>query len=117
MSDIKRLHVEKRYSDAAIYNGVVYLAGQVPNDTSADIAGQTRQVLDMVDQLLAESASDKSKILMAQIFLSDLADYDGMNSAWDEWVAVNHAPPRATIQAKLANPAWKIEVVVTAAAY
>ncbi len=117
MSDIKRLHVEKRYSDATIYNGVVYLAGQVPNDTSADIAGQTRQVLDMVDQLLAESGSDKSKILMAQIFLSDLADYDGMNSAWDEWVAVNHAPPRATIQAKLANPAWKIEVVVTAAAY
>ncbi len=115
MSNIKRINVEKRYSDVAVYNGVAYLAGQVPTDSSMDIVGQTRQVLQVIDQLLAEAGSDKSKILMVQIFLSDLADYDGMNSAWDEWVAVHHAPPRATMQAKLADPLWKVEIVVTAA--
>ncbi len=115
MSNIKRINVERRYSDVAVYNGVAYLAGQVPHDASTDIVDQTRQVLQIIDQLLAESGTDKSKILMVQIFLSDLADYDGMNSAWDEWVAVNNAPPRATVQAKLANPAWKVEIVVTAA--
>lgn len=115
MSNIKRINVEKRYSDVAVYNGVAYLAGQVPHNADADIVGQTRQVLQLIDQLLADSGTDKSKILMAQIFLSDLADYDGMNSAWDEWVAVNNAPPRATVQAKLAHPLWKVEIVVTAA--
>lgn len=115
MSNIKRLNVEHRYSDVAIYNGVAYLAGQVPADATAGIVVQTRQVLQTIDQLLAASGTDKSKILMAQIFLSDLADYDGMNSAWDEWVAADNAPPRATVQAKLANPAWKVEIVVTAA--
>ena len=115
MSNIKRLNVERRYSDVAVYNGVAYLAGQVPVDATADIVGQTRQVLQIIDQLLTESGTDKSKILMAQIFLSDLADYDGMNSAWDEWVAVDNAPPRATVQARLARPEWKVEIVVTAA--
>lgn len=115
MSNIKRVNVERRYSDVAVYNGVAYLAGQVPTDSSAGIEGQTAQVLQVIDDLLAQVGSDKSKILMAQIFLSDLADYDGMNSAWDSWVAVNNAPPRATVQAKLANPAWKVEIVVTAA--
>ena len=69
----------------------------------------------MVDTLLARAGSDKSKILMAQIFLPNLADFDGMNAAWDAWVAPGNAPPRATVQAMLANPAWKIEMVVTAA--
>ena len=115
MTHIKRINVESRYSDVAVYNGVAYLAGQVPEDSSADIEGQTTQVLQIIDGLLAQVGSDKSKILMAQIFLSNLADYDGMNSAWDNWVAENNAPPRATVQAKLANPAWKVEIVVTAA--
>jgi enamine deaminase RidA (YjgF/YER057c/UK114 family) len=114
---IKRFNVENRYSDMAIFNGVAYLAGQVANDLSQDIQGQMRQVLDIIDHLLAQANSDKSRILMAQIYLADLADYAGMNVVWDEWVAdiKGNAPPRATVQAKLANPQYKVEVVITAA--
>lgn len=112
---IKRLHVAARYSEAAIHNGTVYLAGQVADDATQDIKGQTAQVLAAVDKLLAEAGSDKSRLLMAQIFLPDLDDYAGMNEVWDSWVAPGQTPPRATVQAQLANPAWKIEVVITAA--
>jgi enamine deaminase RidA (YjgF/YER057c/UK114 family) len=69
----------------------------------------------MVDKLLAEARTDSAHILMAQIFLADMADFAGMNEVWDDWVAPGDAPPRATVQAKLAKPEWKIEVVVTAA--
>lgn len=115
MSDIKRLHMAARFSDTAVFNGVVYLAGQVPSDSAQDMAGQAREVLETIDRLLNEVGSDKSRILMAQIFLPDLTDYAAMNAVWDQWVVAGHAPPRATVQAQLANPAWKIEVVVTAA--
>jgi enamine deaminase RidA (YjgF/YER057c/UK114 family) len=114
---VQRFHVGDRLSEMAIHNGTAYLAGQVPDDASQDIAGQTRQVLGMVDKLLAEAGSDRSRILMAQIFLADMADFDEMNAVWDEWIAQvkGHAPPRATVQATLGRPEWKIEVVVTAA--
>ncbi len=115
MSTLKRLHVEKRYSEAAIYNGVVYLAGQVPDDATLDIRGQTREVLAYIDKLLEEAGSDKHHILMAQVFIADMADYAGMNEAWDAWVADGNAPPRATVEARLANPGWRVEIVVTAA--
>lgn len=113
--DIKRLHVGKRLSEVAIHNNTVYLAGQVADDTSLDIAGQTREVLAHVDRLLAESGSDKTCILSMQIYLADLADFDGMNDEYDAWVPSGHTPPRATVQARLANPDWRIEVVVVAA--
>ena len=112
---IKRLDVGSRLSEAAVHNGTAYLAGQVPTDPSLDIQGQTAQVLAAVDALLARVGSDKSKILMTQIFLADLADFSGMNAVWDTWVVPGHTPPRATVHAALADPAWKIEVVVTAA--
>lgn len=112
---IQRFDVGARLSEMAIHNGTVYLAGQVPEDGSLDIEGQTQQVLAAVDALLARAGSDKTKILMAQIFLSNLADFDGMNRVWDAWVARGHTPPRATVQAQLARPQWKIEMVVTAA--
>lgn len=115
MSAILRLHPGPRYSEACIHAGTIYLAGQVPNDTSQDIEGQTREVLDMVERLLLEAGSDKSHILMAQLYLSDMADYAGMNRVWDQWVVPGCAPPRATVQAQLANQEWRIEVVVTAA--
>lgn len=113
--DIERLHVGKTLSEAAIYNGVIYLAGQVAEDLSRDIAGQTREVLGHIDRLLAEAGSDKSRILMCQIFLADLKDFAAMNAVWNEWVAEGNAPPRATVQAALAKPEWRIEMVVTAA--
>ena len=115
MSDLQRLHVAARYSEAAIFNGVVYLAGMVPEGGATDIRGQTADVLAQVDQRLAEAGSDKTRILRAQIYLADIADITAMNEVWDAWVAAGHAPPRATVQAALANPQYRIEIVVTAA--
>ncbi len=115
MPTLQRFDVGARMSEMAVHAGTVYLAGQVAADESQDIAGQTRQVLAAVDALLARAGSDKTRILRAQIFLADMADFAAMNAVWDAWVAAGHAPPRATVQAALANPAWKIEVVVTAA--
>lgn len=115
---VQRYHVGQRLSEMAVHNGTLYLAGQVPDDATQDIRGQTAQVLGMIDKLLAEAGSSRGRILMAQIFLADLADFDGMNAVWDAWIGEvpGQAPPRATVQAALARPDWKIEVVVTAAA-
>jgi enamine deaminase RidA (YjgF/YER057c/UK114 family) len=113
--EITRLHVGKRLSEVAIHNSTVYLAGQIAEVTSADIGDQTREVLGHVDRLLAEAGSDKSCILMCQIFISDMANFPAMNEVWDEWVASGHTPPRATVESKLANPACLVEIVVTAA--
>jgi len=115
MSELQRLHVAARYSEAAVFNGVVYLAGMVPEGGATDIRGQTADVLAQVDQRLAEAGSDKTRILRAQIYLADIADITAMNEVWDAWVAAGHAPPRATVQAALANPQYRIEIVVTAA--
>jgi enamine deaminase RidA (YjgF/YER057c/UK114 family) len=115
--NIDRFNVENRYSDMAVFNGVAYLAGQVANDLNQEISGQMREVLSIIDTLLAQANSHKSRILMAHIYLADLADYAGMNAVWDAWVAdiSGHTPPRATVQAKLANAGYKVEVVITAA--
>lgn len=115
MSSIQRFEVGPRMSEMAVHNGTVYLAGQVAEDAAQDIRGQTRQVLAAIDALLARAGSDKSKILRAQIFLADLADFAAMNAVWEAWVVPGQTPPRATVQAALAKPQWKIEIVVTAA--
>jgi enamine deaminase RidA (YjgF/YER057c/UK114 family) len=98
-----------------VHQGVAYLAGQVASDGSQDITGQTTQVLAQIDALLARAGTDKSKILMCQIFIADLADFPAMNAVWERWVAPGNAPPRATVQARLAKPEWRVEMVVTAA--
>ena len=113
--DLKRLHVAARYSEAAIFNGVVYLAGMVPECEAADIRSQTADVLSQIELRLAEAGSDKTRILRTQIYLKDITDIAAMNEVWDTWVVAGTAPPRATVQAALANPAYRIEVVVTAA--
>ena len=113
---VQRFDVGPRLSEMAIHNGTIYLAGQVPEDPTLDIEGQTRQVLAAIDALLARAGSDKTKLLMVQIFIADLADFDDMNRAWDAWVPAGHTPPRATVQARLAQPGWKVEIVATAAA-
>ncbi|HPU51416.1 MAG TPA: RidA family protein [Burkholderiaceae bacterium] len=112
---IQRLHVGPRLSEAAIHNGVVYLAGQVAEDPSQDIAGQTQQVLSAIDRLLAEAGSDKTRVLQATIFLKTLADFPGMNAVWDRWVVHGQTPPRATVEAKLAKPEYLVEVKIIAA--
>ena len=115
MSKLERFDVGARLSEMAVYNGVAYLAGQVPEDQTSGIETQTAQVLGAIDKLLARAGTDKSKVLMAQIFLVDLADFPGMNKVWDAWVTPGHTPPRATVQANLARPGWRLEVVITAA--
>lgn len=112
---IQRLHVGARLSEAAIAGGTVYLAGQVPElNPDADITAQTQEVLGHIDRLLAECNSDKSLLLSVQIYLADIADISAMNAVWDAWVVPGSTPPRATVQALLADPRWRIEVVVVA---
>ncbi len=112
---LRRYHVGDRLSEMTVHNGTVYLAGQVAADATQDIRGQTTQVLAAIDKLLAEAGSDKAHILMCQIFIADLADFAVLNEVWEDWLAPGDAPPRATVQAALAKPAWKVEMVVTAA--
>lgn len=112
---IHRLHVGKRLSEAAIHNNTVYLAGQVAEDNAQDITGQTKQVLAAIDKLLAEAGSDKSKLLQVTIFIADMKDFPGMNAVWDTWVVQGATTPRATVEAKLAKPEWRVEMVVVAA--
>jgi len=112
---IQRFNVEKRFSDMAVYNGVAYLAGQVPEDTTLDMRAQTAQVLATIDRLLAEAGTDKRRILMATVYVANMKEFDAMNQAWDAWVADGSAPPRVTVEARLANPDYKVEIVVSAA--
>lgn len=110
---IERIEPGKRMSQAVKYNGVVWLAGQVGE--GATVAEQTKDCLAQVDRLLAEAGSSKEKILQTIIWLSDMADFAEMNGVWDAWVAKGHAPARATGEAKLAAPKYKVEIIVTAA--
>ena len=112
---VQRFDVGIRMSEMAVHNGVCYLAGQVAVGGSHGIEAQTREVLDAIETLLSRAGTDKSKILLAQIFLADIDDFAGMNAVWDSWVMPGHTPPRATVQARLAKPDWKVEIVVTAA--
>jgi enamine deaminase RidA (YjgF/YER057c/UK114 family) len=113
--NIKRLNVGKRLSEAVVHDNTIYLAGEVPDDTTKDITGQTEEVLAKIDKLLKQAGSDKSKLLSAQIFLPDMKDFAGMNVAWEKWVVPGQTPARATIEAKLANPAYKVEIMCIAA--
>jgi enamine deaminase RidA (YjgF/YER057c/UK114 family) len=112
---VQRFDVGTRLSEMAVHNGVCYLAGQVAADSSQDITGQTRQVLEAIDALLTRAGSDKRKLLRVEIYIKDLADFAAMNAVWEAWLPAGHAPPRATVQANLAKPEWRVEMVVTAA--
>jgi enamine deaminase RidA (YjgF/YER057c/UK114 family) len=114
MSDITRLETGPRMSQAVVHNGLVYLAGQV-GTPGAPIAEQTKAVLAEVDRLLAAAGTDKTRILTAQIWLGDIADFAAMNAVWDGWVPQGHCPARWTGEAKLATPDYKVEIIVTAA--
>jgi enamine deaminase RidA (YjgF/YER057c/UK114 family) len=112
---IQRFGTGPRMSKIVIHNGVAYLSGQVPQDASADIAGQATQVLQAIDDLLQQAATDKTHILRADIFLADMADFAAMNEIWEKWVPQGATPARATVQARLARPDLKIEIVIVAA--
>ena len=113
---LKRINPGKRLSDATIHNGVVYLAGQVPEDASLPIREQTKSVLDQIDKILAEAGTDKTHILTTTIYLSSMGDFPAMNEVWDAWVGPeNQSPARATVEARLASPDDKVEIQVIAA--
>ncbi len=117
---IERRHVGKRLSDLVVFmpagERLAYLAGQVAEDPTADVSGQTRSVLKQIDALLAEIGSDKTRILSATIYLPDMKNFPLMNAVWDAWVPQGHAPARATVEAKLASSDYKIEIQVIAVA-
>jgi enamine deaminase RidA (YjgF/YER057c/UK114 family) len=114
MSDIKRIGTGARMSEAVCYNGIVWLAGQV-GTPGGDVAQQTADCLAEVDRILAEAGTDKTRILSVQIWLADIATFADMNAVWDAWVPAGHTPARATGEAKLATPDYKVEIIVVAA--
>ena len=113
---IKRIDPGPRMTQAVVHGGTVYLAGQVSQDAAATtVAEQTKAILGQIDALLAKAGTDKSKLLSANIWLSDISTFEEMNKVWDAWVAKGNAPARATVEAKLAAPRFKVEIGVTAA--
>ena len=115
MSEIKRIETGARMSQAVIHNGIVYLAGQV-GKPGTSVTEQTREVLAQIDRLLAEAGSDKTRILSAQIWMADMANFAEMNAVWDAWVPAGTAPARACVQVgRLASPGWRVEIAVQAA--
>lgn len=114
MNEIKRIGVGARMSEAVCYNGIVWVAGQV-GKPGESVEAQTKTCLAEVDRILAAAGTDKTRILSAQIWLADIATFGEMNAVWDAWVPKGHTPARATGEAKLATPAYVVEVIVTAA--
>jgi enamine deaminase RidA (YjgF/YER057c/UK114 family) len=112
---IERKHVGPRLCQAVVHGDTVYLAGIVADHPVPDVAAQTGQILDQIDRLLAECGTDKSKILTATIWLSDIRYFDDMNSVWDKWVAAGNSPARACVEAKLAHTKYLLEIRVVAA--
>jgi len=113
--EIQRFETGTRMSRVVVHNHTVYLAGQVGN-ASDDVADQTREALARVDALLKSVGSSREDLLQVVIWLSDMADFEAMNSVWDAWVPAGHAPARACGEARLARPELKVELIVTAAA-
>ena len=113
---ITRLQPGPRMSQAVIHGGTIYLAGQVADQAKGgSVADQTREILSKIEALLAEAGSDKTRLLSATIYLANIATFAEMNGAWDAWVPAGHAPARATVEAKLAAPAYSVEIACIAA--
>ena len=112
---IKRIGTGPRMSQAVIHNGTVYVQGFTAEDTSADLKGQTKQILDRIDAALKQAGTDKSKLLSANIWLTDIRTWADMNTVWDAWVSPGNTPARATVEAKLANAKALVEIMVQAA--
>ena len=112
---IRRIQPGPRMSGAVVHGHTVYLAGLTADDATQDVKGQTRQILAKIDKLLAEAGSDKSKILSANIWLTDIGTWSQMNEVWDAWVSPGNTPARATVEARLAVPGLSVEIMVQAA--
>ena len=111
---VVRIDPGPRLSEASIHGDRLYLSGMIPEDTSLDVTGQVKQALGEIDALLKKGGSDKTKILSAVIWLSDIGDFAALNTVWDAWVVPGRTPARATVQAKLNDPNMKVEIMVVA---
>jgi enamine deaminase RidA (YjgF/YER057c/UK114 family) len=113
---IRRFGDATTIADMVTHNGVAYLAGHVAEEpVSPSVYEQTKNILKQIDETLAQAKSDKTRMLKVNIWLSDIATFGEMNRAWKEWVPAGQAPARATVEAKLADAKWKVEIMVTAA--
>jgi enamine deaminase RidA (YjgF/YER057c/UK114 family) len=115
MANITRIETGPRMSKAVVHGDTVYLAGIVADDAKADVTTQTQQVLAEIDRLLKLAGTDKSKLLRTNIWLADMKDFPAMNAVWDGWVSAGNTPARATVEASLATPDYKVEIMVVAA--
>lgn len=115
MASITRIETGARMSKVVIHGDTVYLAGIVADDNKQDTTGQTKQILAEIDRLLALAGTDKSKLLRTNIWLADMKDFGAMNAVWDAWVSPGNTPARATVEASLATPDYKVEIMVVAA--
>jgi enamine deaminase RidA (YjgF/YER057c/UK114 family) len=113
---IKRIGPGARMSKAVVHGNTVYLAGQVADKAAgASVGEQTLEIVGIIDALLAEAGTDKTKILSTTIWLTDMSTFPEMNAVWDTWVVQGHTPARATVEARLAAPQYKVEIAVIAA--
>ncbi|MCC6197938.1 MAG: RidA family protein [Burkholderiales bacterium] len=112
---IRRIEPNSRLSAAVVHNGIVYVSGQVPDTLLASVETQTREILAKIDRLLREAGTDKSKLLTANVWLADIMTFDEMNRPWEAWLAPGAAPARATVEARIANPGYRVEIACSAA--
>jgi len=112
---IQRLQPGPRLSAAVVHGGIVYISGQVPDTLNADVATQTREILAKIDRLLAEAGSDKGRLLNVNVWLADIITFDQMNQVWEAWLLPGQAPARATVESRIANPGYRVEIAAIAA--
>ena len=112
---IERFDPGRRFAQAVAHGDTVYLAGHTASDPEAGVYEQTHEILQLIDRHLAAAGTDKSRLLSASIWLTDIDTFDEMNRAWDEWVDMANLPARATVEARLASPDYKVEIAVIAA--
>ena len=113
---VERKEVGPRMSQIVIHGDTVYLAGIVAHQNAGkSVTEQTREIVATIDRYLGQAGTDKSKLLSANIWLADIATFAEMNAVWDAWVAPGQTPARATVEAKLAAPQYKVEIMVVAA--
>jgi enamine deaminase RidA (YjgF/YER057c/UK114 family) len=113
---LKRIGAGNRMSEAVIHGGKVYLAGMVAEEAKGkSVKEQTKDILAQIDDILKQAGSDKTKILKANIWLTDIKTWAEMNEAWDAWVVPGQTPARATVESKLAGAGLDVEIMVEAA--
>ena len=112
---ITRIDPGRRFAEAVVHGDTVYLAGHVGSDPGAGVYEQTRDILAQIDAHLAAAGTDRSKLLMVNVWLPDIATFGEMNRAWDEWLDRENMPARATVEARLASPDYKVEIAAIAA--